>query len=155
MMNAGELCSRIVVFAERDMGLAEAARLMRDHHVGSLVVGDETTGGRVPVGMLTDRDIAVAVVAKDVDPRTLRVGEIMSGEPLTVREQDGVLDALRLMRTHGVRRVPVTDAKGKLAGILALDDVLEAVAEQLGDLARAIASERAHEARARPVERPS
>jgi CBS domain-containing protein len=150
MMNAGELCSRIVVFAERDMGLAEAARLMRDHHVGSLVVVDETAGRRVPVGMLTDRDIAVAVVAKDVDPRTLRVGEIMSGDPITVREQDGVLDALRLMRTRGVRRVPVTDAKGTLAGILALDDVLEAVAEQLGDLARAIASERAHEARARP-----
>jgi CBS domain-containing protein len=148
-MNAGELCSRIVVFAEREMGLGEAARLMRDHHVGSLVVVDETGNGRVPVGMLTDRDIVVAVVAKDVDPRTLRVGEVMSGDPITVREQDGVLDALRMMRARGVRRVPVTDAAGALVGVLSLDDVLEEVAEQLGDLSRAIASERAREARVR------
>jgi CBS domain-containing protein len=148
-MTAGELCSRTVVFAERDMGLVEAARLMRDHHVGALVVVDQANGKRVPVGVLTDRDIAVAVVAKEVDARTLRVGEVMSGEPITVREQDSVLDALRLMRERGVRRVPVTDAQGALVGILAADDVLEAVADQLGDLARAIASGRAHEARAR------
>lgn len=148
-MTAGELCSRTVVFAERDMGLVEAARLMRDHHVGALVVVDQANGKRVPVGVLTDRDIAVAVVAKEVDARTLRVGEVMSGEPITVREQDSVLDALRLMRERGVRRVPVTDAQGALVGILAADDVLEAVADQLGDLARAITSGRAHEARAR------
>ena len=148
-MTAGELCSRTVVFAERDMGLVEAARLMRDHHVGALVVVDQANGKRVPVGVLTDRDIAVAVVAKEVDARTLRVGEVMSGEPITVREQDSVLDALRLMRERGVRRVPVTDAQGALVGILAADDVLEVVADQLGDLARAIASGRAHEARAR------
>jgi len=148
-MTAGELCSRTVVFAERDMGLVEAARLMRDHHVGALVVVDQANGKRVPVGVLTDRDIAVAVVAKEVDARTLRVGEVMSGEPITVREQDSVLDALRLMRERGVRRVPVTDAQGALVGILAADDVLEVVADQLGDLARAIASGRAREARAR------
>ena len=148
-MTAGELCSRTVVFAERDMGLVEAARLMRDHHVGALVVVDQANGKRVPVGVLTDRDIAVAVVAKEVDARTLRVGEVMSGEPITVREQDSMLDALRLMRARGVRRVPVTDAQGALVGILAADDVLEGIADELGDLARAIASGRAHEARAR------
>jgi CBS domain-containing protein len=137
IMNAGELCSRIVVFAERDMDLVEAARLMRDHHVGSLVVVDDTGAGRVPAGILTDRDIAIAVVAKGVAPTTLRVGEVMSGDPVTVREQDDVLDALRAMRAHGVRRVPVIDAKGLLAGILALDDVLEVVAEELGELALA------------------
>lgn len=148
-MTAGELCSRTVVFAERDMGLVAAARLMRDHHVGALVVVDQANGKRVPVGVLTDRDIAVAVVAKEVDARTLRVGEVMSGEPITVREQDSMLDALRLMRARGVRRVPVTDAQGALVGILAADDVLEGIADELGDLARAIASGRAHEARAR------
>jgi len=148
-MTAGELCSRIVVFAERGTDLVGAAQLMRDHHVGSLVVVDETGRGRVPAGILTDRDIAVAVVAKGVDPRTLRVGEVMTGDPMTVREQDDVLDALRLMRSRGVRRVPVTDAAGTLVGILALDDVLESIAEELGEVARAIATERAREARAR------
>jgi CBS domain-containing protein len=149
-MTAGELCSRIVVFAERNMGLNEAARLMREHHVGSLVVVEEREKGRVPVGMLTDRDITVGVIAKDVDPRTLRVGDVMSGDLITVREQDSVLDALRLMRARGVRRVPVTSVDGALIGILALDDVLEAVSEQLNDLAYAIASERTHETRTRP-----
>ncbi len=149
-MTVGELCSRVVVFAEREMGLAEAARLMREHHVGSLVVVDESARGKVPSGILTDRDITVGVLAKDVDPRTLRVGEVMSREVVTVREQDDVLDALRVMRGRGVRRLPVTGADGVLIGILSLDDVLEEVAEQLGDLARAIASERTHEAAARP-----
>lgn len=149
-MTAGELCSRIVVFAERGMGLVEAANLMREHHVGSLVVIEETPKGRVPVGMLTDRDIAVGILAKGVDARTLRVGEVMSADIATVREQDDVLDALRQMRARGVRRLPVTDAAGVLVGILSIDDVLEVIAEQLAHLARAIASERAHEAKARP-----
>lgn len=149
-MTAGELCSRIVVFAERGMGLAEAARLMREHHVGSLIVVDEGPKGRVPAGILTDRDITVGVLAKDVDPRTLRVGEVMSREIITVREQDDVLDALHLMRARGVRRVPVSGADGTLVGILSLDDVLEEVAEQLGDIAQAIARARTREATARP-----
>jgi CBS domain-containing protein len=149
-MTVGELCSRIVVFATRGMELVEAASLMREHHVGSLVVADERGESRVPVGMLTDRDITVGVLAKGVDPRTLRVGEVMSTNPLTIRDQDDVFDALRLMRSRGVRRLPVTDAGGALVGMLSIDDVLEGIAEQLGDLARAIATERTHEATARP-----
>ncbi len=152
-MRAGELCTRIVVFAERDMELAEAARLMREHHVGTLVVVEDAPKGRVPVGMLTDRDIAVGILAGGVDPRSLRVGEVMTEKPVTIRESDDVLDALRMMRSRGVRRLPVTGEGGVLVGILSLDDLLEAVAEQLAELARAIAVERAHEARARPARR--
>lgn len=149
-MSAGELCSRAVVFAYPDMALNEAARLMREHHVGSLVVVEERDVGRVPIGMVTDRDITVAVIARDLDARTINVGEIMSANPVTVRESDSVFDALRVMRTGGVRRVPVVGTNGTLVGILALDDVLEAVAEELRDVASAISSERAHEQRARP-----
>ncbi|GIK88524.1 MAG: hypothetical protein BroJett026_40050 [Betaproteobacteria bacterium] len=141
------------MFAERDMELAEAARLMREHHVGTLVVVEDAPKGRVPVGMLTDRDIAVGILAGGVDPRSLRVGEVMTEKPVTIRESDDVLDALRMMRSRGVRRLPVTDEGGVLVGILSLDDLLEAVAEQLAELARAIAVERAHEARARPARR--
>ena len=148
-MTAGELCSRLVVFANKGMAVNEAARLMREHHVGSLVVVEETEKGRIPVGVVTDRDITVAVIARDVDPRTINVGDIMNTELITVREQDRVLDALRLMRARGVRRVPVTAENGNLVGILALDDVLQSVAEELGDLATAIATERVHEVQAR------
>jgi CBS domain-containing protein len=129
--------------------LSEAARLMRNHHVGSIVVVQETDAGRVPIGMLTDRDIVIGVVAAEVDARTLSVGEVMSTDLVCVREQDSVFDALRAMRGRGIRRVPVTDAGGALAGILAVDDVLEIISEQLRDIVRAIGSERTHETRTR------
>ena len=148
-MNAGELCNREVVVAYRDTPLAEAANLMRSHHVGSLVVVAYRLSERVPVGILTDRDIVVAVVAKGLDPRTLTVGDVMGGALVTVREQDGITDALRLMREHGIRRIPVLTHSGALAGILTIDDVLELITEELGDFVKAISRERVREIRAR------
>jgi CBS domain-containing protein len=148
-MNAGELCNREVVVAYRDVRLVEAARLMREHHVGSLIVVVGRLSERVPVGILTDRDIVVAVVAKELDPRTLAVGDVMTGELLTIREQDDISDALRLMRDKGVRRVPVITHSGALAGILTIDDLLELAAEEFGDFARTIDRERVRETRAR------
>ena len=148
-MNAGELCNREVVFAYRDTRLVEAARLMREHHVGSLVVVVDRLSERVPVGILTDRDIVVAVVAKELDPRALTVGDVATGELIAVREKDGIPDALRLMREKGVRRLPVLTHSGALAGILAIDDLLELMAEELGAFARTIDRERVRETRAR------
>jgi CBS domain-containing protein len=148
-MNVSELNNPFVVTARRTTPLTEAARLMREHHVGSLVVVDESGKGRVPVGILTDRDIVVAAVAAEVDPRTLTAGEVMSGELATVRAADSAEVALRLMRRRGIRRVPVVSEDGTLAGIVTLDDLLEKVAEQLSDAVRAIASEQGHEARTR------
>jgi CBS domain-containing protein len=148
-MNAGELCNREVVFAYRNTPLVEAARLMREHHVGSLVVIVDRLSERVPVGILTDRDIVVSVVAKALDPRALTVGDVMAPELLTVREKDDIPDALRLMREKGVRRVPVLTHSGALAGILTIDDLLELMAEELGNFAGAIDRERVREARAR------
>ena len=138
-----------MVFARRDTGLVEAARLMREHHVGSLVVIVERNSERVPVGMITDRDIVVAAVAKEVDPRTLSVGDVMSAGALVVREQDSVTDALRLMRERGVRRVPVVTRGGALAGIVAIDDILELVAEEMDGFVHTLRSERARETRVR------
>jgi CBS domain-containing protein len=148
-MNAGEICNREVVVAYRDMSLAEAARLMRERHVGSLVVVVDRLSERVPVGMLTDRDPTVAVIAKEVDPQPLAVRDVMSTDLITVREQDSMADALRLMRERGVRRIPVLTRSGALAGILTVDDVLDILAEQLNDLVRAIAREQARETRVR------
>lgn len=145
-MNVGELCNREVVFAYRDTRLVEAARLMREHHVGSLLAVVERHGERVPVGILTDRDIVIAVVAKELDPRGLTVGDVMTGDLAMVREQDSIADALRLMREKGVRRVPVLTHKGTLAGLLTLDDMLEFAAEELGAFTGAIQRERSHEA---------
>jgi len=148
-MNVGEICNRTVVVTKRDTVLTQVAQLMREHHVGSLVIVDEGKRGRVPVGIVTDRDIVVAVVANGVDPRKFGVGEVMKPELVTVSEGDSVFDTLRLMRERGVRRVPVLAADGTLAGIVTVDDLLEIVAEQLGELVRAIATEQSRETRDR------
>ena len=146
-MNAGEICNREVVITRRDMRLGEAAKLMADYHVGSLVVVVDRERERVPIGIITDRDLTLAVLAKGVDPRTLEVGEVMSGELVTVREEDSVTEVLRIMRERGVRRVPVLATDGALVGIVTIDDVLDIVAEQLRDVVRAIAREQVRETR--------
>jgi len=148
-MNAGEICNREVIVAYRDTNLFDAAKLMRDHHVGSLVVVADRHPDRVPIGIVTDRDLIVAVIAKGVDFRAIDVGDVMGRELFTVREEDSIVDVLRLMRERGVRRVPVITTNGALAGIVAIDDVLDIVAEEIGEVVHAIARERGREARVR------
>jgi CBS domain-containing protein len=148
-LTVGDLCTRNTVIAYRKTGLNEAARLMREQHVGSLVVVDETVAGRLTVGILTDRDIVTAVVARDLSPGSLTVGDVMSADPVTARDSDSVLDVLASMRRKGVRRIPVTDAKGVLLGVITLDDILGVLSEQLHGLVEAIESEQQRERRAR------
>jgi len=148
-MQAGEICNREVIVVERDVSIREAAALMRQYHVGDLVVVVERAGKRVPVGILTDRDIAIEVVAMGVDPETLTVGEIVGPELITAGEKDTVYDTLQRMRQHGVRRVPVVDAQGGLAGIVSLADLLEFLAEELSHLSTVEPREQAREARVR------
>ena len=145
-LTAGEICTREVVFADAAMMLGEAARLMRGHHVGSLVVVEERSPSeRTVVGMVTDRDIATAVVAQDRDPHAYRVGDLMSRDVVTCREEDSVLDVLAAMRRKRVRRVPVVGPRNELVGLLALDDILALVAEQMQALAAAVGAAGRHE----------
>jgi len=148
-LSVGELCTRTTVIAHRKMGVDEAARLMREQHVGCLVVVEETLAGRLTVGILTDRDIVIAVVARDLDPSVVTVGDVMSTDLATAREGDSVLGALAAMRHKGVRRLPVTDAKGGLIGLITIDDVLGVIAEQLHGLVGTVASEQERERRMR------
>lgn len=140
-MNAGELCNRDVVTATRETTISEAARLMRDQHVGSLVVVETSPEGVEPVGILTDRDIVIEVIAEGVAIDSVTVGDIMSYALLRVQEQDSVFDTAQRMRARGVRRVPVIDGNGRLAGILAVDDILELLSEELSLLTRVTARE--------------
>lgn len=148
-MKIGELCNRTVTVVARDTPLGKAARLMREHHVGSLVVVDDSDG-RAPVGIVTDRDMVVEVLAADLDHRTLTVAEIMGAKLVTAREDDDWLDTLRVMRQRGVRRMPVVTDTGELAGIVTIDDLMGIVAEQLDDLVRAIGNEQSRETSQRP-----
>lgn len=150
-LNAGAICTRTVTIAYPSMALNEAARLMREHHVGCLVVVEQQSSkDRVVVGMLTDRDIVTVVVAADRDPHGLRMGDVMSQDVVMAREQDSVLDVLGTMRRKRVRRIPVTGPRDTLIGIVALDDVLEIVAEEMQALASAVGATQKQELTARP-----
>jgi len=144
-MSIGEICNRETVFTTKDSSISQAAQLMREHHVGDLVVVEEKAGQRIPVGILTDRDLVIEILAKDVDMNAVTVGDVMSGELLTARESDGLYETLQRMRAKGVRRVPVLDAGGALAGIVSADDLLDLLADELTALARLLSREQARE----------
>jgi CBS domain-containing protein len=148
-MTAGDLCNRIVSFATRAMSVTQAAQLMREHHVGCLVVADDASEGRLVVGMLTDRDIVTAVVAMELDPAALCVEDVMSTDVVSARETDSVADLLGTMRRKGLRRLPVTTPQGALIGLVTLDDLLAVMAEQMKILAAAIEVEQVRERRQR------
>lgn len=143
-MTAGAFCTREVTTAERSMSITEAAKLMRDRHVGALVViaSDDRPE---PVGLVTDRDLVVGVIGEEVPVDSVTVGDVMSTEPVVVREEDGLWDTLQRMRAHGIRRVPVVDRGNFLVGILAADDILELLAQELGALSRLIRREQEQE----------
>jgi len=135
-MKALELCNREVVTATRETSIFDAARLMRDHHVGCLVVV-ETRGDHVePVGIITDRDIVLEVIAEGVALDAVTAGDVMTFALLKVSEDESVFDTAQRMRARGVRRVPVVTAAGALAGIIALDDILQLLSEELSLLSR-------------------
>ena len=140
-MGVGELCNREVVFIGRNESVAEAARLMREQHVGSLVVLDPPEAGGSPVGMITDRDIAVGVVALGLDAAVTPAEAAMRPGIARIGEDEGVGRALAVMRAEGVRRLPVVDASGRLVGILAADDLLELFAEEMQDIAGMLSRE--------------
>lgn len=148
-MNIGELCTRYVVFAYPATTLAQAAQLMREHHVGSLVVARENDAAKTPVGIITDRDMVVEVLASGLDYTRLTVGDVMSRELVTAREEESALDVLARMRQRGIRRVPVVSSSGGLTGIISVDDLLAITAEELDHVVKAISGGHLREARTR------
>ena len=138
-----------MIIVEKQESVVEAAKLMRHHHVGDVVVVEEKEGVNVPVGIVTDRDIVIEVLAEDVEPASVSVADIMSSELAKVREEDELLQTIQFMRSRGVRRLPVVDAQGGLVGILTVDDVLDLVAEQLSDLVGLATREQYRESKTR------
>jgi len=149
-MPIGDVCVRDVVVSGRDTTVRKAAKLMAQHHVGNLVVVREEIGGRtVPIGIVTDRDIVRNVVAEALDPATFTLGDLGARELVTAREGQGVFECLQDMRRNGIRRMPVVDGDGGLVGIISLDDLIQLLAEEMGELAKLIAQEQVHEAKIR------
>ncbi|MFC7300198.1 CBS domain-containing protein [Cognatiluteimonas weifangensis] len=147
-MRIADICTRDVVQIDAEASLREAATIMRSQHVGTLVVTG-ADGSRAPGGILTDRDIVLSVVAVGIDLDVLTVGDVMTADVATCREGDGLFDAIHTMHERGVRRLPVLDDAGGLAGIVAADDIYAAIGKQLHDLGYALARGQVREMRLR------
>ncbi|MDH5535305.1 MAG: CBS domain-containing protein [Betaproteobacteria bacterium] len=145
-MTIRDFCRRNVVRIERPATVRDAARLMRENHVGDVVVVD-AADPRVPVGVVTDRDIVIRVVDKGLAPARTPVAAIMSSPVVTLREDDGLLVALDRMSAGGVRRAPVVDADGHLRGLVSVDDLVPLLARELAKIGALIRHEQAAEAR--------
>jgi CBS domain-containing protein len=149
-MTAGEICTRNVVVTHADETVVDAAKRMRMFHVGALVVVDRSNDHRRPIGLLTDRDIVLSVVASD--PAHLHctlVRDVMTSDPITISESEDILQVLKKMQVHGVRRLPVINETGELAGVVAFDDVARSLADGLNAMVSVLASEHVREERYR------
>lgn len=151
-MSVGEICNREVVIAHRDDTVVAASKIMRKQHVGCLVVVEDGEDGSTrPMGIVTDRDLVIEVLAMGLDTASVTVGDLMGPELLTAREGDGIWETILRMRAMGVRRLPVVNNERKLVGILSMDDLLEFLAGELSDLAKLIRRETRREMEIRPA----
>lgn len=144
-MSISKICNREVVIVQPNETVLEAARLMRQHHVGDVLVVEDRGGMRVPVGIVTDRDLVVEIMAAKLDPAFTAVSDVMLHELVTIKESVGLFEAIEYMRCKGVRRLPVVADNGGLVGILTLDDLLELLAEELAALAKLVKYEQKKE----------
>ncbi|MDV6341017.1 CBS domain-containing protein [Nitrosomonas sp. Is35] len=149
-MSVGEICNREVIVIQRDATIVEAAKLMRQFHVGAVIVVEKRDGRQIPAGVVTDRDLVVEVVATELDAAVITVGDIMAAEVFTIKENTPSSEAIEFMRRKTIRRLPVVDESGELTGILTLDDALQLLSEELLDLAKLVRYEQKKETRHRP-----
>ncbi|MBX9793146.1 MAG: CBS domain-containing protein [Burkholderiaceae bacterium] len=151
-MNIGSLCSHRIVTIDSSCSLTQAAGLMRERHVGSLVVTSATDDGTHVTGVVTDRDLVIHVLAQGIDGEQVDVGDLANRNLASVSEADDVSQALSVMQQHGVRRLLVTNADHhQLIGIVSLDDLTAACARDMERLAQVIRSGIEREAAETPV----
>lgn len=133
-MSIGEICTRDVIVANRKDSVLDVAKLMRKYHVGDVVIIDQHMDQNLPVGIITDRDIVLELVAREVDIGSVMAEDVMSTDLLIAEENEQLTGLVQQMQSKGVRRVPVINAKGGLIGIVSEDDIIEVIGEQLSNL---------------------
>ena len=138
-MTIGTICNRQVITVQRDATVLHAAVLMRQHHVGDVVVIENRKNKTVPIGIVTDRDIVVELVATELDCNVITVGDIIITKLIVVKDSAGVFETIHLMASKGVRRLPVVDDDGELVGIITLDDLLLLLSKELAALTKLVA----------------
>ena len=144
-----EICTPDVVSCAANCSALHAARLMRQHHVGDLIVVEDLESDSSPIGVVTDRDIVVEVLGKELDPARVTLRQIMRTPVVIASMTEDVTQALERMKFHGVRRIPVVDGSAKLIGVLSLDDLLKRLAADAASLAEVVTREQDREHRMR------
>lgn len=144
------LLHRQPVTLEREASAIAAAQLMRQHHVGAVVVVESKQPGAKPVGILTDRDLVVEILAQEADPQIVSAGDLIGDRLISLPAGASAFEAIVTMRHEGVRRLVVLDESGGLAGLVGMDDLLAVVSAELLTLARVIPAEIGAEKRRRP-----
>jgi CBS domain-containing protein len=144
-MSIGEFCNREVVITEKGSTIVEVAQLMRKYHVGDVIVVEQRGDQTIPVGIITDRDLVVELIAQEVDLDSVTSADVMSYDLISVHEKEGIWETLLQMRGKGIRRIPVVNEDGGLEGIVALDDMIELLAEELTLLAKIVGSSQVRE----------
>lgn len=150
-MIVGEFCNREVIILNRHNSVLDAAKLMRKYHVGDVIVVEPRGTDNVPIGILTDRDIVIELIAREIDPQNVTVADAMSDELLTVKEDDQLTEVIQQMRGKAVRRAPVVSANGTLIGVVTVDDIIDILAEQIASLVSLIQREQ-HQEQSKRVE---
>jgi len=135
-MDASELCTRKTVIIQEDKSVKEAARLMKQYNVGCVIVIRPQNSHNIPIGMITDRDLLLAIIDGDKSYKEIPVHTVMKVPVITVHESTTLNDALGKMRFHGIRRVPVVDGAGTLTGILSIDDILGNISRELNEIVK-------------------
>lgn len=136
-MTIGTHCKHSVITASKNTSVFDAVKLMKKNNIGNIVIVDDRNGG-IPVGILTDRDVAIKIVADEVDPRTLTAGDAMSQDLLVLQEHQHIQEAIDMMCAKGVRRAPIVDKNNKIIGITTVDDLILLLANELGGVAKLI-----------------
>jgi len=144
-MSIGTICNSEVITVRHDATVLHAATMMRQYHVGDVVVIEDQKGKSVPVGILTDRDIVIELVATELDCKVITTGDFMAKNLTVVKESADVIEAVQLMTAKGIRRLPVVDNSGGLVGILTLDDLLLMLAKEFSALSKLISREQKNE----------
>ncbi len=139
-----DFATSMVAVVEPETPTVLVAQLMRKHHIGALVVvdADEKTHA---IGIVTDRDLVLELMAEGLDPAIFTAGDIMSIDLVTATPEMDALEAVQLMKTHRLRRLVINDDEGRLVGIVTMEDVLELLASELANLAGGLAGARDRE----------
>lgn len=148
-MPISECCNISLVCCETNASIPEVAALMRKHHVGDVIVIETQNEKRVPIGIVTDRDIVIETIALQLDTNVFTAGDIMTTPIITVREDEGFTETLHLMRDHKIRRMPVVTAAGTLFGIVTADDIINLLAMELSLMTGAMVEQARRESRLR------